>query len=74
MSAPTLTAATAGQNEQLSLSRSDSSSRHKPYSVVKAQYLFKTKIYVCFVFNVRKFVHTIKLDMFEYLCPGCYLD
>ena len=57
MSAPTLTAATAGQNEQ-SLSRSGS--RHKPYSVVKAQYLFKTKINVCFVFNVRKFVHTIK--------------
>ena len=50
MCAPTLTAATAGQNEQLSLSRSDS--RHKSYSVVKDQYLFKTKIYLYVLFSM----------------------
>ncbi len=57
MCAPTLTAATAGQNEQ-----AQSSSRHKSYSValLKLSIYFQKKIYVCSVFNVRKFVHTIK--------------
>ena len=45
MSAPTQTAVTAGQNEQLSLS--SSSPRHRSYSVVKDQYLIKRNIHVC---------------------------